>query len=175
MVLSLGQDGPGSVLAQTFGAVVTAAIWIVSTGVVVWNLCKGGGGLGKKLRLAALASILFLPIATVVATINHQNYTLRVKNETELTIDNVYVEMSGRKFSFGIMSGGKYAARNFEEVRPKGVAKIHWTDASGEAQVAEVDLTDIVPRRYDNGVLTFVFEDESSVRAGFYIRDKFGY
>ena len=175
MVLSFGQDGPGSAMAQAFGGLITAAVWIVSTGLVVWNLRKGGEDLGKKLRVAALLAIVFLPIAASVAAVNHQNYTLRVMNETELTFDNVYVQMSGRRFSFGIMSGGKYAARSFEEVRPKGVAQVHWTDVSGAAQMAEVDLTDVVPRRYDNGVLTFVFVDENSVRAGFYIRDKFGY
>ncbi len=151
------------------------AVWAISTAIVLWNLRKVAKHLGGPARAIVALSIAFLPVVALVSAINHQTYDLRVWNETDKMIDDVSVHMAGKSHSFGVMSSGVTATRAFQPDRPASSAEIRWTGEDGRAHVVEVDLSDVVPRRYDRGVLTFTIYAEESVRAGFFIRKDYAF
>ncbi len=172
MLLSVGQDGPGAALASGFGELIMIVVWIAATVIIVWNPGKRMQELDKRARALVLAAIAVLPVIGVVSAANHQTYTLRLWNDSGARIDNASVRFSGRDSSFGVLSADVFAAKSFQTLRPKGVAVVSWSSSSGQQHEAEIDLSDIVPRRYNNGVLTFTFQADGDVRAGFFIRKK---
>lgn len=169
LLLSLGQDGPGSALAQAFGGFVTFTVWAISTAVIVWNPGNSRDHLEKGALTIVMLAILLLPALTILSAINHQDYDLRVFNETGTQVNDVTVRMIGRHYSFGVLSKGLFAVHANRQGRPKGIAEISWTGEDGQSHMAEVDLSDMIPRRYDNGVLTIAIQADDSAEVGFFI------
>jgi hypothetical protein len=169
MVLATGQDGPGTALAHTFGGIATVATWGLSTAATLWNLRKGAKHLSKVARAAVALSIAFLPVVAVVSIANQQYYDLRVWNETGTEIDSVSVRMIGKRYSFGAMNDGVSATIGSQEDRPLGSAEIRWTGEDRRSHTVNVDLSELVPRRYDRGILTFTISAENNVRVGFFV------
>lgn len=175
IVLSVGQDGPGSALARSFGNFASLAVWAIATAVILWN--RGGGleRLSKGARTIVVLSILVLPATVIVSAATHQEYDFRVWNTSGARIDDIVVRMTGRHYTFGALGDGISATASFQTNRPEGEATIEWTTENGEAHTANVDVSGIVPRRYHNGVLTFTFEPGGTVTGNFFIRKKLAF
>lgn len=169
-LLSAGQDGPGRALAGAFGGFATFAIWGISTAIIIWNPGQGLERLGKGARIIVAVSIVVLPVATIASIASRQSYDLRVWNETGARIDDVVVRFNGKRYSFGAMREDVSASIGFQQHRPEGRARVMWTGVDGRAHEAVVDLSDMVPGRYNNGVLTFTIEAGGDVRTDFFIR-----
>lgn len=174
-VLSAGQDGPGSALARVFGSYASIAVWAVATAVIIWNPGGGLARLSKGARTVIVLSILVLPATAIVSAANRQEYDVRVWNRSGSKIDDVVVRMAGKNYIFGVLSDGISATISFQTTRPEGNATIEWIGESGSENTAEVDVSELVPRRYHNGVLTFTFHPGNTVTGNFFIRKKMGF
>ena len=172
LVFSAGQDGPGRALAYGFGSIATIVVWVISTGLIIWALRKGAGQLSKRARVGVALAIAFLPGLAIISAVNYQVYDLRVWNQAGATVENVSISMIGREYTYSSIRDGITATRSFVQGRPSGIAEIRWTGEDGQTHMVEVDLSEIVPRRYNNGVLTFVILSEGNARVGFFIRKK---
>lgn len=83
--------------------------------------------------------------------------------------------MTGKEYTFGVLSDGVSATISFQKTRPEGNATIECISESGHPNKAEVNVSELVPRRYHNGVLTFTFHPGNTVTGDFFIRKKMGF
>jgi hypothetical protein len=169
-LFAAGQDGPGRALAHAFGGLASLVIWVISVVVILVNARKVFRHLGKGARIAVGLSIVFLPAAIFVSFATYQDYDLRVRNESDDPVDNVVVRMSGKRYSFGAMNSGVTATIGSQRERPTGRAEIRWTGADGQSHRVESDVSELVPRRYNRGLLTFTIYPEENVKVDFFIR-----
>ncbi|NNC76453.1 MAG: hypothetical protein HKN77_00740 [Woeseiaceae bacterium] len=169
-VLSAGQDGPGTALMYAFGDILTIIAWVASTGLILSNPGKALDRLKKSVRIPVVLSILVLPATAIVGMSQSQTYTLRASNESGVKIDDVTISMAGRRYALGILPHGKFAAIAFQHDRPKGIAEVSWIDIDGRSYMDEVDLSDMIPRRYDNGLLDFTIDANGNVQGSFFIQ-----
>lgn len=167
--LSEGQGGPGRAVGSALGYTVTIVVWVIALLVVLWNLRGGLQDAGRKTRIFMFLSIAILPASVLWSAVSSQSYTMRVMNESGLEIAGVSVQMAERHASFGAMRSESIASASGFSRRPATYADISWTDDNDQSHTARVDLSGIVPRRYDDGVLTFVIEPDAGVSVGFFI------
>ncbi len=169
-VFSVGQDGPGMAVAGAIGTLAMIAIWVLAV-VAVVALCRGKfAGFETRFRASIVAAVLLVPVVIVVSSIPSQQYSVRLVNDSAVDITNVVVTYGDRRFSRSTLIKDKYSVSNFVTSPPKGVATVSWTDGTGANRETQIDLSAEVPRRYNNGVLTFRFNEDGEPGVGFFIR-----
>lgn len=168
--MSVGSDGPGMQLAALFGTLVMIIVWVAAF-LSITAMCWGKmAGFEARARLAIVASVLLVPGVLIVSAIPGQDYTLRVSNDSGADVSSVVVSFNDSEFSYGYLAKGIYAVRHYVTTPPEGVATVRWNDDNGLPREAELDVSSTVSGRYQNGVLTFSFEENGKVTAGFFVQ-----
>lgn len=115
---------------------------------------------------------LVLAAALLVVSCSEQHYTIRADNQSSEELSDVRVWYGDLMTAFGYLGPSVYKANSFIRHPPPDVAEVSWTDSRGRAHKVTVDISDLVSRKYDQGVLTFVIHADQTVTAGFFIAEK---
>lgn len=171
-VLSAGQDGPGSVLADQVGIWVMLVIWLIASLILAMRSRGRFATFEARAKFAIVGSVLCVPLFLVYGAATQQSYSLRVVNDSGADIESIVVAFDGRRFSHSSMRDGIYAVRHYLQSPPDGLVDISWTDSGGKEHSKTLDVSEQIPRRYDNGMLTIRFVGDDDVTTGFFV-DKF--
>jgi len=117
---------------------------------------------------------LALTLATLLLAVGcgEQRYTIRAWNEGKQELRDVRVWYGRVMTSFGYLGPSIFKAKNLIRHPPADVAEVSWTDSRGEPHRVKVDISKLVPKHYDHGVLTFEIHADQTVTAGFFIPKK---
>jgi len=115
---------------------------------------------------------LFLAAALLTASCGEQRYTIRASNEGREELSDVRVWYGKLATSFGYLGPSIFKANNLIRHPPPDVAEVSWTDSRGQSHRMEVDISNLVPKNYDQGVLTFEIHADQTVTAGFFFPQK---
>ena len=129
-------------------------------------------GVGEVTIKVLSPLVLLVTIALLLAGHGDQRYTIRAMNEGNEKLSEVRVWYGKLMTEFGYLSPSVFKAKSLMRHPPPDVAEVSWTDASGTDHRVEVDISGVVPRKYDEGVLSFVIHADRTVTAGFFIPEK---
>lgn len=115
---------------------------------------------------------LLLAAAYLVMGCGEQDYTIRADNQSNQELSDVRVWYGNVMTAFGYLGPSVYKANSFIRHPPPDEAEVSWTDSHGQAHRVKVDISELVPKKYDQGVLTFVIHADQTVTAGFFIPEK---
>lgn len=172
LVLAAGQGGPGRIVASELGGWVSIAVWVIALVAVLWGGRSSLKTASGMVRAFVLLCFAILPASVVWLGNANQSYALRVWNKSGSAIHGVSVHMDERKTTFGALGSELFAKKAGQNTRPSAIAEVRWTDENGQSHEVRVDLSELVPRRYDNGVLTLTIHPNADVTGGFFINKR---
>lgn len=94
-----------------------------------------------------------------------QEYSLEVWNTSPEKVYEVEVWYGKKHAQFGVIPPGKSAIRNGMRTPPPEVAEIRWEFPKGEPHAVRIDISSLVPNRYEDGQLTFRIRPGNAVTA----------